>query len=101
MLRVGRKDNTLSGPTEVDYLELSSLVVSCDTNFYSKEPKEMKTASIEWTSTEKGQPALQIYNFDNATQDLTGTFNSNGMLSNGIDVLVRYNNEIHYASLKV
>ena len=101
VLRVGRKDNTLSGPTEVDYLELSSLVVSCDTNFYSKEPKEMKTASIEWTSTEKGQPALQIYNFDNATQDLTGTFQPNGMLSDGIDVLVRYNNEIHYASLKV
>ena len=101
MLRVGRKDNTLSGPTEVDYLELSSLVVSCDTNFYSKEPKEMQTASIEWTSTEKGQPALQIYNFDNATQDLTGTFQPNGMLSSGIDVLVRYNNEIHYASLKV
>ena len=101
VLRVGRKDNTLSGPTEVDYLELSSLVVSCDTNFYSKEPKEMQTASIEWTSTEKGQPALQIYNFDNATQDLTGTFQPNGMLSDGIDVLVRYNNEIHYASLKV
>ena len=101
VLRVGRKDNTLSGPTEVDYLELSSLVVSCDTNFYSKQPKEMQTASIEWTSTEKGQPALQIYNFDNATQDLTGTFQSNGMLSSGIDVLVRYNNEIHYASLSV
>ena len=101
VLRVGRKDNTLSGPTEVDYLELSSLVVSCDTDFYSKEPKEMQTASIQWTSTEKGQPALQIYNFDNATQDLTGTFQSNGMLSDGIDVLVRYNNEIHYASLKV
>ena len=46
MLRVGRKDNTVSVPTEVDYLELSSLVVSCDTNFYSKEPKEMQTASI-------------------------------------------------------
>lgn len=101
VLRVGRKDSTMSGPTEVDYLELSSLVVSCDTNFYSKQPKEMKTASIEWTSTEKGQPALQIYNFDNATQDLTGTFQSNGKLSNGIDVLVRYNNEIHYASLSV
>ena len=248
VLRVGRKDNTLSGPTEVDYLELSSLVVSCDTNFYSKQPKEMKSASIEWTSAEKGQPALQlkgfkdeeslqsppdnyslivreknaedervlkyidptdvfkvdsdisslnrkslekktdpgdaskkfvqlynfdqpgnlvisvdkstrrlpegyklvvrheksgvasndiqveyadlsidvqnttvdsegttskksisrnsngelqIYNFDTATRDLTGTFNSNGMLSDGIDVLVRYNNEIHYASLKV
>ena len=101
VLRVGRKDSTMSVPTEVDYLELSSLVVSCDTNFYSKEPKEMKTASIEWTSTEKGQPALQIYNFDNATRDLTGTFNSNGMLSDGIDVLVRYNNEIHYAGLKV
>ena len=101
MLRVGRKDSTVSGPTEVDYLELSSLVVSCDTNFYSKEPKEMKTASIEWTSTDKGQPALQIYNFDNATQDLTGTFQSNGKLSSGIDVLVRYNNEIHYATLSV
>ena len=46
VLRVGRKDNTVSGPTEVDYLELSSLVVSCDTNFYSKNPKEMQTASI-------------------------------------------------------
>ena len=100
-LRVGRKDNTVSGPTEVDYLELSSLVVSCDTNFYSKEPKEMQTASIQWTSAQNGQPALQIYNFDNATQDLTGTFQSNGMLSSGIDVLVRYNNEIHYATLKV
>ena len=171
VLRVGRKDSTMSVPTEVDYLELSSLVVSCDTNFYSKEPKEMQSSSIEWTSAEKGQPALQLkgfkdeeslqnppenysliireknadnekilkyidptdvfkvdselsslnrkslqkktdpgdaskkfvqlYNFDNATQDLTGTFNSNGMLSDGIDVLVRYNNEIHYASLKV
>ena len=44
---------------------------------------------------------LQIYNFDNATQDLTGTFQPNGMLSSGIDVLVRYNNEIHYANLSV
>ena len=50
MLRVGRKDSTMPVPTEVDYLELSSLVVSCDTNFYSKEPKEMQTASIQWTS---------------------------------------------------
>ena len=50
MIRVGRKDNTISGPTEVDYLELSSLVVSCDTNFYSKDPKEMQSTSIEWTS---------------------------------------------------
>ena len=54
MLRVGRKDSTMSVPTEVDYLELSTLVVSCDTNFYSKEPKEMKSTSIEWTSAEKG-----------------------------------------------
>ena len=44
---------------------------------------------------------LQIYNFDTATQDLTGTFQPNGMLSDGIDVLVRYNNEIHYANLSV
>ena len=44
---------------------------------------------------------LQIYNFDTATQELTGTFQSNGMLSDGIDVLVRYNNEIHYANLSV
>ena len=247
VLRVGRKDSTMSVPTEVDYLELSSLVVSCDANFYSKQPKEMKSASIEWTSADKGQPALQlkgfkdeaksevpgkydllvretneveekvlkyiaptdlfqvdndisslhrkslekktdpndadkkfvqlynfdqpgdlvlsvdkytrrlpegyklvvrhqksgnagndieveyadlsidvqnisvdsegktskksisrnskgelqIYNFDNATQDLTGTFQPNGMLPDGIDVLVRYNNEIHYASLSV
>ena len=63
MLRVGRKDNTVSGPTEVDYLELSSLVVSCDTNFYSKAPKEMQSTSIEWTSADKGQPALQLKGF--------------------------------------
>ena len=44
---------------------------------------------------------LQIYNFDAATQDLTATFQPNGMLSGGIDVLVRYNNEIHYANLSV
>lgn len=44
---------------------------------------------------------LQIYNFENGRNDLTGTFQPNGMLSDGIDVLVRYNNEIHYASLKV
>lgn len=44
---------------------------------------------------------LQIYNFDTATQDLTATFQSNGMLPAGIDVLVRYNNEIHYANLSV
>ena len=101
MLRVGRKDSTMPVPTEVDYLELSSLVVSCDANFYSKQPKEMKSASIEWTSAEKGQPALQLYNFDNAAQDLTGTFQPNGMLPDGIEVLVRYNNEIHYAGLSV
>lgn len=248
VLRVGRKDSTMSVPTEVDYLELSSLVVSCDNNFYSKNPKEMQSTSIEWTSAEKGQPALQlkgfkdeeslqnppdnysllvreknvdnerilkyidptdvfkvdselsslhrksvekktdpgdankkfvqlynfdqpgnlvlsvdkntkllpegykivvrheksgdvdndieveyadlsvdvqstsvdsegttnkksisrnsngelqIYNFDTATQDLTGTFQPNGMLPDGIDVLVRQNGEIHYANLKV
>ena len=44
---------------------------------------------------------LQIYNFGNATQDLTATYQSNGMLPAGIDVLVRYNNEIHYANLSV
>ena len=44
---------------------------------------------------------LQIYNFDTATQDLTATYQPNGMLSDGIDVLVRYNNEIHYANLSV
>ena len=63
MLRVGRKDSTMSVPTEVDYLELSSLVVSCDTNFYSKGPKEMQSNSIEWTSAENGQPALQLKGF--------------------------------------
>ena len=63
MLRVGRKDSTMSVPTEVDYLELSSLVVSCDTNFYAKEPKEMQSSSIEWTTAEKGQPALQLKGF--------------------------------------
>ena len=50
MIRVGRKDSAMPVPTEVDYLELSSLVVSCDTNFYSKDPKEMQSSSIEWTS---------------------------------------------------
>ena len=44
---------------------------------------------------------LQIYNFDNAKQELTGTFQPNGMLPDGLDVLVRYNNEIHYANLSV
>lgn len=53
----------MSVPTEVDYLELSSLVVSCDNNFYSKEPKEMQSTSIEWTTAEKGQPALQLKGF--------------------------------------
>ena len=44
---------------------------------------------------------LQIYNFDTATQDLTATYQSNGMLPDGLDVLVRYNNKIHYANLSV
>ena len=68
VLRVGRKDSTMSVPTEVDYLELSSLVVSCDTNFYSKEPKEMQSSSIEQTSSQNGQPALQLKGFKDEAQ---------------------------------
>ena len=91
VLRVGRKDNTVSGPTEVDYLELSSLVVSCDTNFYSKEPKEMKSASIEMTSAEKGQPALQLKGFkDEAKSEVPGKY----------DLLVRETNEDEEKVLK-
>ena len=47
----------------VDYLELSTLVTSCDTDFYSKDPKEIKSTSLQWTSAEKGQPALQLKGF--------------------------------------
>ena len=47
----------------VDYLELSTLLISCDTNFYNKHPMEMKSTSLEWTFAEKGQPALQIKGF--------------------------------------
>lgn len=91
VLRVGRKDSTMSVPTEVDYLELSSLVVSCDTNFYSKEPKEMKSASIEWTSAEKGQPALQLKGFkDEAKSEVPGKY----------DLLVRETNEDEEKVLK-
>lgn len=60
---------------------------------------EGKTSKKSISRNSKGE--LQIYDFDNATQDLTGTFQPNGMLPDGIDVLVRYNNEIHYASLSV
>lgn len=91
MLRVGRKDSTMPVPTEVDYLELSSLVVSCDTNFYSKQPKEMKSTSIEWTSAEKGQPAVQLKGFkDEAQSDVPGKY----------DLLVRETNEYEEKVLK-
>lgn len=63
VLRVGRADNSVSAPTMVDYLELSTLVTSCDTDFYNKNPKEMKSTSLQWTSAEKGQPALQLKGF--------------------------------------
>lgn len=63
MLRVGKADNSVSAPTMVEYLELSALVTSCDTDFYSKDPKEIKSTSIERTSAEKGQPALQLKGF--------------------------------------
>lgn len=63
VLRIGKADNSVSAPTMVDYLELSTLVVSCDTDFYNKDPKEMKSTSIEYTSAEKGQPALQLKGF--------------------------------------
>ena len=91
MLRVGRKDSTMSVPTEVDYLELSSLVVSCDANFYSKQPKEMKSASIEWTSADKGQPALQLKGFkDEAKSEVPEKY----------DLLVRETNEVEEKVLK-
>lgn len=63
VLRVGRADNSVSAPTTVDYLELSTLVTSCDTDFYSKDPKEIKSTSLQWTYAEKGQPALQLKGF--------------------------------------
>ena len=47
----------------VDYLELSTLVTSCDTDFYNKQPMEMKSTSLQWTAAEKGQPALEIKGF--------------------------------------
>ena len=63
VLRIGKADNSVSAPTMVDYLELSTLLISCDTNFYNKHPMEMKSTSLEWTTAEKGQPALQIKGF--------------------------------------
>ena len=63
VLRIGKADNSVSAPTMVDYLELSTLVTSCDTDFYSKDPKEIKSTSIERTSAEKGQPVLQLKGF--------------------------------------
>ena len=63
VLRIGKADNSVSAPTMVDYLELSTLLTSCDTNFYNKHPMEMKSTSLEWTFAEKGQPALQIKGF--------------------------------------
>ena len=63
VLRIGKADNSVSAPTMVDYLELSTLVTSCDTNFYNKNPKEMKSTSLQWTYAEKGQPVLEIKGF--------------------------------------
>ena len=63
VIRIGKADNSVSAPAMVDYLELSTLVTSCDTDFYSKKPKEIKSTSIERTSAEKGQPALQLKGF--------------------------------------
>ena len=68
----------------VDYLELSTLVVSCDTDFYNKQPKEMKSTSIEYTSAEKGQPALQLKGFkDEARSNVPDKY----------DLIVRETNE--------
>ena len=63
VLRIGKADNSVSAPTMVDYLELSTLVTSCDTDFYNKQPMEMKSTSLQWTAAEKGQPALEIKGF--------------------------------------
>ena len=52
----------------VEYLELSTLVTSCDTDFYNKNPKEINSTSIERTSAEKGQPALQLKGFKDEAQ---------------------------------
>ena len=68
VLRIGKADNSVSAPTMVDYLELSTLVTSCDTDFYNKDPKEINSTSIERTSAEKGQPALQLKGFKDESQ---------------------------------
>lgn len=68
VLRIGKADNSVSAPTMVDYLELSTLVTSCDTEFYNKDPKEINSTSIERTSAEKGQPALQLKGFKDEAQ---------------------------------
>ena len=91
------KSGDVDNDTEVEYADLSIDVqnISVDLSVDSEGITSKK--SISRNSNDE----LQIYNFDNATQDLTATFQSNGMLPDGIDVLVRYNNEIHYANLSV
>ena len=87
------KSGDVDNDTEVEYADLSIDVqnISVDSEGITNKKSISRNSNNE----------LQIYNFDNATQDLTATYQSNGMLPAGIDVLVRYNNEIHYASLKV
>ena len=87
------KSGDVDNDIEVEYADLSIDLQNTSVDSEGTTSKK----SISRNSNNE----IQIYNFDNATQDLTGTFNSNGMLSDGIDVLVRYNNEIHYASLSV
>lgn len=39
VLRVGKASANVSADTKVEYLGLSDLILSCDTDFYNKEPK--------------------------------------------------------------
>ena len=87
------KSGDVDNDIEVEYADLSIDLQNTSVDSEGTTSKK----SISRNSNNE----IQIYNFDTATRDLTGTFNSNGMLSDGIDVLVRYNNEIHYASLSV
>ena len=87
------KSGDVDNDIEIEYADLSVDVQS--TSVDSEGTTNKKSIS------RNSNGELQIYNFDTATQDLTGTFQSNGMLPDGIDVLVRHNDEMHYANLKV
>ena len=88
-----QKSGVVDNDIQVEYADLSIDVQNTTVD------SEGTTSKKSISRNSNGE--LQIYNFDTATQDLTGTFQPNGMLPDGIDVLVRYNNEIRYAGLKV